>query len=255
MKSQASASGYLVLACSIFLLLLVAGCARPVGPCITEPYADLSGAGAFAVDDRLPFQFPLDDVSSDASSSFTLFCAASSGPESARKYHAAEDYFRPAGTAVYAIADGVISFSGPMGGYGLSCYLPAFTCLAAWARLFMRPKKTDPIPSFYLVPYCSRPGGSFTQMDGRLATCSWLWAFSFQHLASPGSFVVQKGAVVSLMTDNHVIRPFEARDADQVGLTISPSPARWVRSDRPACSPLCEARKSAASWSTRPWRI
>lgn len=118
MKSRDRTSGYPVLACSMFLLLLVAGCARSVRPCPAEPYADLSGAGAFAVDDRLPFRFPLDDVSSDASPSYTNFCTGSSGPESARKYHAAEDYFRPAGTPVYAIADGVISFSGRMGGYG-----------------------------------------------------------------------------------------------------------------------------------------
>jgi len=37
---------------------------------------------------------------------------------SKRKYHAAEDYHLPAGSPVYAFADGEISFSGPMGGYG-----------------------------------------------------------------------------------------------------------------------------------------
>jgi murein DD-endopeptidase MepM/ murein hydrolase activator NlpD len=81
-------------------------------------YADLSSAAGFVDDDGLPFRFPLDDLTSDSSPSFTLFCTSSSGPESSRKYHAAEDYFRPAGTPVYAIADGKIAFSGPMGGYG-----------------------------------------------------------------------------------------------------------------------------------------
>ena len=104
--------------CSILLVLLVAGCSRSAGPCLAEPYADLSGADAFAADDRLFFRFPLDDLSSDTSPSFTHFCASSSGPESAREYHAAEDFLRPAGTAVYAMADGKVSFSGPMGGYG-----------------------------------------------------------------------------------------------------------------------------------------
>jgi murein DD-endopeptidase MepM/ murein hydrolase activator NlpD len=35
-----------------------------------------------------------------------------------RKYHAAEDAFDPAGTPVYAMADGIISYSGYMYGYG-----------------------------------------------------------------------------------------------------------------------------------------
>lgn len=82
-----------------------AGCAQSPGPCSSVLPEDLSGAAAFAGDDRLPFRLPLDEVSSD-------------GPESARKYHAAEDFFRPAGTPVYAMADGNISFSGPMDGYG-----------------------------------------------------------------------------------------------------------------------------------------
>jgi len=34
------------------------------------------------------------------------------------EYHAAEDYYAPAGTPVYAMADGDVSFSGRMGGYG-----------------------------------------------------------------------------------------------------------------------------------------
>jgi len=34
------------------------------------------------------------------------------------EYHAAEDYHAPAGTPVYAMADGEVSFAGAMGGYG-----------------------------------------------------------------------------------------------------------------------------------------
>ncbi|MCJ7700387.1 MAG: M23 family metallopeptidase [Anaerolineales bacterium] len=106
------------LTCSALLIFLLAGCAQGTRACPAQPYADLSGVEAFSNDARLPFGFPLENVRSDSSSSFTLFCASSSGPESARKYHAAEDYFRPAGTPVYALADGEVSFSGPMGGYG-----------------------------------------------------------------------------------------------------------------------------------------
>jgi len=107
-----------LLTCSILLILLLAGCAQSSESCLPKPFADLSGADAYASDDRLLFRFPLDDFRPDASPFFTNFCESSSGPESARKYHAAEDFFRPAGTPVYAMADGNISFSGPMGGYG-----------------------------------------------------------------------------------------------------------------------------------------
>ena len=103
---------------SVLVVLLVTSCARSSGACPAEPFADLSGTGASATADQLPFRFPLDDLSSGTSVSYTHYCAGSSGPESARKYHAAEDFFRPAGSPVYAIADGRISFSGRMGGYG-----------------------------------------------------------------------------------------------------------------------------------------
>jgi len=107
-----------LLASPILLVLLLAGCTQSPEFCPSYPPGDLSEAAAFAGDDRLTFQFPLDEVSHDASPFFTHFCESSDGPESARKYHAAEDFFRPSGTPVYAMADGNISFSGPMGGYG-----------------------------------------------------------------------------------------------------------------------------------------
>jgi len=107
-----------LLTSSIVLILLLVGCAQTPKSCPAVPPRDLSEAAAFAGDDRLVFQFPLDDVGHDASPYFTNFCASSDGPESKRKYHAAEDFFQPAGTPVYAMADGRISFSGRMGGYG-----------------------------------------------------------------------------------------------------------------------------------------
>ena len=102
----------------ITLVLLLAGCSPSTPRCSEQDYEDLSEAAKFAQDFQLPFRFPMDDFKNEASKSYTHFCAASSGPIKKRKYHAAEDFFRPAGSAVYAIADGVVSFSGPMGGYG-----------------------------------------------------------------------------------------------------------------------------------------
>jgi hypothetical protein len=118
MKKQAGIFDPRLLTISILLILMLAGCAQSPGACRAFPSADLSGVASFAKDDQLMFQFPLDDASPDASPFFTNFCESSDGPESARKYHAAEDFFRPAGTPVYAMADGNISFSGPMDGYG-----------------------------------------------------------------------------------------------------------------------------------------
>jgi len=118
MRRQDGISKPSLLVCSILLTLLLTGCAQSTGPCPTQPHADLSEADAYASDDRLSFQFPLDEMSIDTVRDPARFCESSSGPESSRKYHAAEDYHLPAGTPVYAITDGEISFSGPMGGYG-----------------------------------------------------------------------------------------------------------------------------------------
>jgi len=103
---------------SAVLFLLLVGCTQTPGPCPALPPRDLSEAAALAEDAGLAFRFPLDEAIDETSPYLTDFCEGSDGPESARKYHAAEDYFRPAGTPVYAMADGKISFSGPMDGYG-----------------------------------------------------------------------------------------------------------------------------------------
>ena len=97
---------------------LLAGCVHSAESCPPYTPVDLSGAHAFARDGNLPFRFPLDEFSGDGAPFFTYFGACSDGPVSAREYHAAEDFLRPAGTPVYAMADGRVSFSGPMGGYG-----------------------------------------------------------------------------------------------------------------------------------------
>ena len=104
--------------CSMLSILLLAGCAQAPESCAPLLPGDLSAATTFARDDARPFRFPLDEFGSDAAPFYTNFCASSDGPESARKYHAAEDFQRPAGTRVYAMADGNVSFSGLMRGYG-----------------------------------------------------------------------------------------------------------------------------------------
>jgi murein DD-endopeptidase MepM/ murein hydrolase activator NlpD len=101
----------------IFLVLLISGCTQPPEHCYQQPMADLSGALAYAGDDQLEFQYPLDELGEDADLYPARFCSGGgNGPK--RIYHAAEDYLLPAGSPVYAFAAGEISFSGPMGGYG-----------------------------------------------------------------------------------------------------------------------------------------
>jgi len=102
----------------VFLLMLfTVGCTETAEPCPPQPPADLSVALAYAADDQLDFRFPLDELGDDVRPYPAIFCT-SGGSGSAREYHAAEDYHLPAGAPVYAMADGIISFSGPMGGYG-----------------------------------------------------------------------------------------------------------------------------------------
>ena len=102
----------------LLLMISVSSCARAAGPCYQRPMADLSQALAYAGDDQLPFQFPLDELGLDDDPAPARFCKGSWGDPKDRKYHAAEDYHLPAGSPVYAFADGVISFSGSMDGYG-----------------------------------------------------------------------------------------------------------------------------------------
>jgi len=110
---------HFIIASGILLVLLISGCSQQAGPCYQQPYADLSSALAYAENDQLPFQFPLDELGIDVDPAPARFCDGSwQEKEEDRKYHAAEDYHLPAGTPVYAFADGEISFSGPMGGYG-----------------------------------------------------------------------------------------------------------------------------------------
>ena len=87
--------------------------AEPVGD-TTRPSTPQSPAGL----DSRPFAFPLDPAAADTPPYCADFEMTSDWTKRQPKYHAARDYARPAGTPVYAIADGSVSFSGPMGGYG-----------------------------------------------------------------------------------------------------------------------------------------
>jgi murein DD-endopeptidase MepM/ murein hydrolase activator NlpD len=86
----------------------------------------LIDAYEIASDDSLPFRFPLDESTIDYSLYFGWFGVSNECPSNmadcyeypVHQFHAAEDYKRPAGTPVYAMADGRISFSGTAGGYG-----------------------------------------------------------------------------------------------------------------------------------------
>jgi len=95
------------------LAVLVSGCGRAAAEeCPVAPRVDLSMVDPS--DARLPFRYPLDVAQEPPR--YGPFCEhrGSNGG----MFHAAEDFGRPAGSAVYAIADGEVSFSGTMGGYG-----------------------------------------------------------------------------------------------------------------------------------------
>jgi murein DD-endopeptidase MepM/ murein hydrolase activator NlpD len=100
----------------LFILLLISACTSTSSVCPEAAPVDLTDAAAYASDESLPFRFPLDDDSINRAHHLGWFCTASK--PTSDKFHAAEDYIRPAGTPVYAIADGRVSFSGRMGGYG-----------------------------------------------------------------------------------------------------------------------------------------
>lgn len=113
-----------IIAIAFFLTILIlfiiplSGCAKPSDYCPSRIHVDISEANSYASDVDLPFRFPLDGLSeSQYGAGFAMYGYANSSPSS-KEYHAAEDYNQPPGNPVFAMADGIVSFSGPMGGYG-----------------------------------------------------------------------------------------------------------------------------------------
>jgi len=109
------------------LFLLLSACSTQYPEtCPSSTPVGLANADEIASDESLPFRFPLDESPIDDNLNFGWFGVSNEcTPDIVdcyeypdRLFHAAEDYKRPAGTSVYAMADGIISFSGPAGGYG-----------------------------------------------------------------------------------------------------------------------------------------
>ena len=100
-------------------LVLALVFAKPSEYCSESQNINLSDANLYADDAILPFRFPVDNITQDQlpGAVFASYGYSSSSPNS-KEYHAAEDYHQPAGSPVYAMADGIISFSGLMKGYG-----------------------------------------------------------------------------------------------------------------------------------------
>jgi len=110
----------------ILALLLTACSTQYPKTCPSSTPVGLANADEIASDDSLPFRFPLEESPIDETLYFGWFGVSNECPPDKvdcyefpeRKFHAAEDYKRPAGTPVFAMADGIIHYSGTAGGYG-----------------------------------------------------------------------------------------------------------------------------------------
>ena len=110
----------------LFAVLLPACSTQYPEACPSNPPVGLMDAAEIASEKNLPFRFPLDESAIDESLYFGWFGVSNEcSPDKVdcyhypvRQFHAAEDYKRPAGTPIYAMADGQISYSGKAGGYG-----------------------------------------------------------------------------------------------------------------------------------------
>jgi len=97
---------------------VLTGCEQGPESCPRYTTVKLVNPESYPDDDQLPFQFPLENPKSYTQPIMTNFAVCGQDTETRRECHAAEDFYDPPGTPVYAFADGEISFSGPAGGYG-----------------------------------------------------------------------------------------------------------------------------------------
>ncbi|UCE97133.1 MAG: M23 family metallopeptidase [Dehalococcoidia bacterium] len=102
----------------LFSILVLSGCIEPSPYCPSRVYVDLSKADSYASNPNKPFCFPLDDISQIQSRTGFAAYGYTNPPSSSKEYHTAEDYDQIPGTPVYAMADGIVSLTGPRGGYG-----------------------------------------------------------------------------------------------------------------------------------------
>ncbi len=125
--------------------LLLTGCsAEYTQSCPASTPIGLLDADEIASDNSLPFHFPLDESTVDYNLFFGWFSVSNECTPNIKdcyefpevEFHAAEDYKRSAGTPVYAMADGLISFSGPADGYGW------LIIIATWLPTLATPTKT-----------------------------------------------------------------------------------------------------------------
>jgi hypothetical protein len=117
MKKTFAGYSYLLVIC--FLLSGLAGCTETPKNCPPPVQVDLSQMRTYYTNDSVPFQFPLEDLRIfEAQEPFSTEFATYGMTTRGYEHHAAEDILQPAGTPVYAIADGNVSFSGRMDGYG-----------------------------------------------------------------------------------------------------------------------------------------
>lgn len=123
MKYPAKLRGWCV-GLYLFLLLYLTGCAAfsARAGCPASQRVDLSTSAHFPVEIDYSFQFPLaDDRVFQSQPFYTPFAEYGKiwrAGFTFQEYHAAEDYLDKAGTPVYAMADGWVSYTGPMEGYG-----------------------------------------------------------------------------------------------------------------------------------------
>lgn len=103
----------------ILFVLVLGGCTELPASCPPASPVDLSQMPTYLGNDSFIFQFPLIDPNIFAAQNpFSTGFAANGRTARGPEHHAAEDILQPAGTPVYAMGNGQVSFSGPLKGYG-----------------------------------------------------------------------------------------------------------------------------------------